>query len=133
VILIAKDRNRRSTVGNETSSRGLALVNFRSTERRDLSGAISPAYPSFNPIQALFWSAVINGVVAAPVMVMMMLLTANTKVMGQFTVTGILRFTGWLATAVMAAAVVGMLLLSCSQGRRRPPALALPHNSYLRR
>jgi Mn2+/Fe2+ NRAMP family transporter len=66
-------------------------------------------------------------------MVMMMLLTANTKVMGQFIVTGILRFTGWLATAVMAAAVVGMLLLSCSQGRRRPPALALPHNSYLRR
>jgi hypothetical protein len=60
--------------------------------------------------QALFWSAVINGVVAVPVMVLMMLLTANTKVMGQFTVTGVLRFTGWLATAVMAAAVVGMLI-----------------------
>jgi Mn2+/Fe2+ NRAMP family transporter len=52
----------------------------------------------------------INGVVAAPVMVLMMLLTANTKVMGQFTATGVLRFTGWLATAVMAAAVVGMLV-----------------------
>jgi hypothetical protein len=37
-------------------------------------------------------------------------LTANTKVMGQFTVTGGLRFTGWLATAVMAAAVAGMLI-----------------------
>jgi Mn2+/Fe2+ NRAMP family transporter len=67
-------------------------------------------FTSFNPIQALFWSAVINGVVAVPVMVLMMLLTANTKVMGQFTVTGALRFTGWLATAVMAAAVVGMLI-----------------------
>ena len=67
-------------------------------------------FTSFNPIQALFWSAVINGVVAAPVMVLMMLLTANTKVMGQFTVTGVLRFTGWLATIVMAAAVVGMLV-----------------------
>jgi NRAMP (natural resistance-associated macrophage protein)-like metal ion transporter len=67
-------------------------------------------FTSFNPIQALFWSAVINGVVAAPVMVLMMLLTANTKVMGQFTVSGVLRFTGWLATAVMAAAVVGMLV-----------------------
>jgi Mn2+/Fe2+ NRAMP family transporter len=65
---------------------------------------------SFNPIQALFWSAVINGVVAVPVMVLMMLLTANTKVMGQFTATCVLRFTGWLATAVMAAAVVGMLV-----------------------
>ena len=71
-------------------------------------------FTSFNPIQALFWSAVwsavINGVVAVPVMVLMMLLTANTKVMGQFTVTGVLRFTGWLATAVMAAAVAGMLI-----------------------
>jgi len=67
-------------------------------------------FTSFNPIQALFWSAVINGVVAVPVMVLMMLLTANTKVMGQFTVTGVLRFTGWLTTAVMAAAVVGMLI-----------------------
>jgi Mn2+/Fe2+ NRAMP family transporter len=67
-------------------------------------------FTSFNPIQALFWSAVINGVVAVPVMVLMMLLTANTKVMGQFTVNGVLRFTGWLATAVMAAAVVGMFV-----------------------
>jgi Mn2+/Fe2+ NRAMP family transporter len=53
-------------------------------------------FTSFNPIQALFWSAVINGVVAVPVMVLMMLLTANTRVMGQFTVTGALRFLGWL-------------------------------------
>ena len=67
-------------------------------------------FTSFNPIQALFWSAVINGVVAVPVMVLMMLLTANTKVMGQFTVTGVLRFMGWLATAIMAAAVAGMLV-----------------------
>jgi len=67
-------------------------------------------FTSVYPIQALFWSAVINGVVAAPVMVLMMLLTANTKVMGQFTATGVLRFTRWLATAVMAATVVGMLV-----------------------
>jgi Mn2+/Fe2+ NRAMP family transporter len=67
-------------------------------------------FTPFNPIRALFWSAVINGVVAVPVMVLMMLLTANTKVMGQFTVSGVLRFTGWLATALMAAAVVGMLV-----------------------
>jgi len=40
----------------------------------------------------------------------MMLLTANTKIMGQFTVPGVLRFTGWLATAVMAAVVAGMLV-----------------------
>jgi Mn2+/Fe2+ NRAMP family transporter len=71
-------------------------------------------FTPLDPIQALFWSAVINGVVAVPVMVLMMLLTANTKVMGQFTVTGVLRFTGWLATAAMAAAVVGMLITAAT-------------------
>jgi hypothetical protein len=74
------------------------------------SEAAEALRPIAGPIQALFWSAVINGVVAVPVMVLMMLLTANTKIMGQFTATGVLRFTGWLATAVMAAAVVGMLV-----------------------
>jgi Mn2+/Fe2+ NRAMP family transporter len=72
-------------------------------------------FTSFDPIQALFWSAVINGVVAVPVMVLMMLLTGNTKVMGQFMVTGMLRFMGWLATSVMAAAVVGMLITAGMQ------------------
>jgi Mn2+/Fe2+ NRAMP family transporter len=59
-------------------------------------------FTSFDPIQALFWSAVINGVVAVPVMALMMLLTADAKVMGQFTINGDLRFAGWLATTVMA-------------------------------
>lgn len=67
-------------------------------------------FTSFNPIQALFWFAVINGVVAVPVMVLMMLLSGSSTVMGQFRVTGVLRFMGWLATAVMAAAVVGMVI-----------------------
>jgi Mn2+/Fe2+ NRAMP family transporter len=48
-------------------------------------------------------------------MVLMMLLTANTKVMGQFTVTGVLRFTGWLATAIMAAAVASMFCSSVAR------------------
>jgi Mn2+/Fe2+ NRAMP family transporter len=51
---------------------------------------------------------VINGVVAVPVMGMMMLITSNKTIMGQFTVTGARRIVGWLATAVMAAAAVGM-------------------------
>ena len=61
-----------------------------------------------NPIKALYWSAVINGVVAVPVMIIMMHMTANPKVMGKFTVDGGLRAAGWLATAVMAAAAVAM-------------------------
>jgi Mn2+/Fe2+ NRAMP family transporter len=70
-------------------------------------------FTSFNPIQSLYWSAVINGVVAVPVMVLMMSLSANTKVMGQFIVTGGLQFTGWLAAGVMAAAVAAMLITAC--------------------
>jgi NRAMP (natural resistance-associated macrophage protein)-like metal ion transporter len=61
-----------------------------------------------NPIRALFWSAVINGVVAVPVMVVMMLMTARRDVMGGFTVAGPLRLVGWAATAVMAAAALAM-------------------------
>jgi len=60
----------------------------------------------------LFWSAVINGVVAVPVMVMMMLITSNPKIMRKFVVTGVRRAIGWLATAVMAAAAIGMVVTS---------------------
>jgi Mn2+/Fe2+ NRAMP family transporter len=65
-------------------------------------------FSPIDPIKALFWSAVINGVVAVPVMAMMMLITSNKKIMGKFTVTGARRMVGWLATGVMAAAAVGM-------------------------
>jgi len=63
-----------------------------------------------DPIKALFWSAVLNGVVAAPVMAMMMLTASNERVMGEFAVGGALRVTGWIATAAMAAASAGMIL-----------------------
>ena len=61
-----------------------------------------------DPIRALFWSAVINGVVAVPVMVVMMLMAVDSKVMGEFTLPGGLKFMGWLATAVMALAAIGL-------------------------
>jgi NRAMP (natural resistance-associated macrophage protein)-like metal ion transporter len=63
-----------------------------------------------NPIKALFWSAVLNGVVAVPVMILMMLLTTKKTVMGKFTLPAYLRIGGWLATAVMFAASLGMFL-----------------------
>jgi len=61
-----------------------------------------------DPIKALFWSAVINGVIAVPIMVIVMLLSARAEVMGRFVVTGRLRLLGWAATVVMAAAVIVM-------------------------
>ena len=65
-------------------------------------------FSSINPIKALYWSAVINGVVAVPVMVAMMHMTANAKVMGKFPIHDGLRLVGWMATAVMAAAAIAM-------------------------
>jgi Mn2+/Fe2+ NRAMP family transporter len=62
-----------------------------------------------NPIKALFWSAVLNGIVAVPVMAIMMLLTRNREVMGAFLLPRYLWVTGWLATAIMGLAIVGML------------------------
>jgi NRAMP (natural resistance-associated macrophage protein)-like metal ion transporter len=65
-------------------------------------------FSPISPIRALYWSAVINGVVAVPVMCVMMLMTANTSIMGKFEITGALKFIGWAATIVMAAAAIGM-------------------------
>jgi NRAMP (natural resistance-associated macrophage protein)-like metal ion transporter len=62
-----------------------------------------------DPIKALFWSAVINGVIAVPIMIIVMVLSGRTDVMGNFTVKGPLRLLGWAATAVMAVAVLLMI------------------------
>jgi NRAMP (natural resistance-associated macrophage protein)-like metal ion transporter len=61
-----------------------------------------------DPIKALFWSAVINGVIAVPIMIVMMLMAGQPRVMGRFAIKRPLKWLGWLATAVMAAAVIAM-------------------------
>jgi Mn2+/Fe2+ NRAMP family transporter len=72
-----------------------------------LVGAVLNFTP-LDPIKALFWSAVINGVAAVPIMVLIMLMASRRVVMGQFTLTRWLTGLGWLATAVMAMAAIGM-------------------------
>jgi NRAMP (natural resistance-associated macrophage protein)-like metal ion transporter len=71
-------------------------------------GGVAIDFTPIDPIKALFWSAVINGVIAVPIMVVMMLLADDPKVMGPFAVTRRLKMLGWLATWTMAAAVVAM-------------------------
>ncbi len=65
-------------------------------------------FVGLNPIRALFWSAVINGVVSVPLMVVTMRMAMNRKVMGKFTLPATLHVMGWVATAVMVAASVGL-------------------------
>ncbi len=62
-----------------------------------------------DPIKALFYSAVINGVAAAPIMALIMLMSQNPRVMGAFTVRGWLRGLGWLGTGVMFGAALALL------------------------
>jgi Mn2+/Fe2+ NRAMP family transporter len=61
-------------------------------------------------MKALFWSAVINGVVAVPLMVVIILLVSKKSVMGAFTASRSLIILGWIATGVMGAAAVRMLI-----------------------
>ena len=67
-------------------------------------------YLPINPMKALFWSAVINGVVAVPLMAVVILLASSRSVMGEFTASRPLVVLGWIATAVMGAAAVCMLI-----------------------
>lgn len=64
-----------------------------------------------DPIKALFWSAVLNGVIAVPLMVATMIVVSNHKQLGRFVAPLRLKVMGWLATAVMAVAAVAMFVL----------------------
>jgi Mn2+/Fe2+ NRAMP family transporter len=69
-------------------------------------------YSGFDPMKALFWSAVVNGVIAVPLMVAMMVVVGSRQLMGQFTAGIGLAGLGWLSTAVMAGATVAMAWFS---------------------
>ena len=62
-----------------------------------------------NPIQLLVWTAVINGIVAVPIMAVMMLIVTNRKAMGRFQARPTLTWAGWGATALMGVTVIALL------------------------
>ncbi|ARP99991.1 NRAMP family divalent metal transporter [Pseudorhodoplanes sinuspersici] len=67
-------------------------------------------FTPINPIRMLIWSAVINGVIAVPIMIMMMLIISHEGAMGRFRANRRLTITGWGATALMGATVVAMIV-----------------------
>ena len=67
-------------------------------------------FTPLNPIKALYWSAVVNGVLAPPVMVLLMLLVRKEKVMGKLIVEGWLYWIGWITTAAIALSIIGMAI-----------------------
>ncbi len=90
----------------------------KATDARGFYGVIAVSvlaglgiqYSPISPMKALFWSAVINGIVAVPLMAVIILLSSNKAVMGAFTAGRSLVILGWVATALMAAAAIRMFL-----------------------
>lgn len=75
-------------------------------------GGVLLDFTPIDPIKALFWSAVINGVIAVPIMAVMMLMAVRPEVMGPFVIKRRLKILGWFSVAVMFSAVVAMLATS---------------------
>jgi Mn2+/Fe2+ NRAMP family transporter len=72
--------------------------------------ALAIQYSPISPMKALFWSAVINGVVAVPLMVVIIILASKKSVMGDYAASRPIVLLGWIATAIMGAAALGMLI-----------------------
>jgi Mn2+/Fe2+ NRAMP family transporter len=62
-----------------------------------------------DPVTALFWAAILNGVVAAPLMAVIMVMASSRKVMGKLVIPPYLRAMGWVATVVMLCACFGLV------------------------
>ncbi len=88
----------------------------KASRAKEFYGAIAVAtlvgvilnFTKIDPIKALFWSAVINGVVAVPVMGLLMHLSSRRAAVGDFQLPPMLKFFGWLATLVMGIAAIGL-------------------------
>lgn len=65
-----------------------------------------------SPMTILYWVAILNGVLAPPILVLVMLISSNEKIMGERKNTKLVTITGWLTTLIMTVAVVGLILTS---------------------
>lgn len=97
------------TIGLEQEPRN-AIAFYATIAFAYVLGALMLFLP-IDPIKALFWSAVINGVIAVPLMVATMIVASSSRHMGAFVATRGLRVFGWTATAVMAVAALAMLVV----------------------
>jgi NRAMP (natural resistance-associated macrophage protein)-like metal ion transporter len=75
-------------------------------------GGVALNFTHLDPVRALVWSAEINGIIAVPIMAVMMLLASRKDIMGDFVIRPRLRRLGWAATAVMAITVAAMISTS---------------------
>jgi Mn2+/Fe2+ NRAMP family transporter len=74
-------------------------------------GGVALNFTPLDPVKALYWSAVVNGVLAAPLMAVMMVIAMNRRIMGRLTLPPLMAATGWVATAVMALATIAFFAI----------------------
>ena len=74
-------------------------------------GGLGINFLAIDPMKALYWSAVVNGLLAPPLMVVTMLIARNPRIMGRLTISPTLAFGGWVSTAVMALVAVIFLVV----------------------
>jgi Mn2+/Fe2+ NRAMP family transporter len=67
-------------------------------------------FVGFNAAKMLFYSAVLNGVLAPPLIVLVILLTSKSEVMGTRVSSRPLRYLGWITAAIMTTAAIGMFV-----------------------
>lgn len=68
-------------------------------------------FSSLDPVKALYWSAVVNGILAAPVMAVLMLVAGDGRIMGRLTISWPMLALGWAGTFIMAVASIGFFVL----------------------
>jgi len=73
-------------------------------------GGVALCFAPVDPVRALFWAAVLNGVISVPIMAVMMVLASRHDIMGVHVIGRRLRWLGWLATLAMGATVIAMLV-----------------------
>lgn len=92
-------------------SRPLEARAFYGTIAAATLGGVALNFTALDPIKALYWSAVVNGVLAAPLMAVIMLIATNPRIMGRLTLPTSMRLLGWLATAVMVVVTIGFFAI----------------------
>jgi Mn2+/Fe2+ NRAMP family transporter len=74
-------------------------------------GGVALNFTSLDPVKALYWSAVVNGLLAAPLMAVMMVIAMNPRIMGRLTLSRPMFAMGWIATSVMGLASICFFLI----------------------
>ena len=90
--------------------RPLQAVGFYSIIGIAIATGLLLNFLHIDPVKALFWAAILNGLVAAPLMAVIMLMASNRNVMGKFVIPPYLKWVGWCATAIMLCVCIGVLI-----------------------